>query len=220
MRLPRHVAVVLLLTLGTAVADPVVGAATTAPYSFVQQAISDLAISTCGPFVGSGSTRDVCSPLWPVMSVAMMVTGVALAGTGVLARRRLGAGRAALVLLAVAGACSVGVGLVPLDRSIAWHTALAVPIFPALALATALLARPLGTIAGRGWRSAFLAGAAVQAVALLAIVAPGPVDVPFGVAERVAAYLLPLLLGAFVVRLLVAPGSDDGLTVQADGRSF
>ncbi len=208
---------VLLLTLSTAAVDPLVGLLTTAPYSFRTQAISDLAVSTCGTLDAAGGARTVCSPWWPLMSVAMVTTGVALVLSGLLLRRRLGAGRAALAALVVAGLGSVGVGLVPLDASVRWHTVLATPVFGALALAALLLARPVGSALGRGWSAAFTAGGVLSALASASILAPDAWQVPFGVVERLGAYLLPLLLAALGVRLLGGDVRQDGLTARRGG---
>ncbi|MBY6352040.1 DUF998 domain-containing protein [Rhodococcoides corynebacterioides] len=200
---------VLLLTLASLVVEPVVIAMTTAPYSPWSQAISDLGATSCGVLPSTSGEVEVCSPGWVLMNAGMAVSGVALVVSAVLLRRRFAASRGAAAAVVVAGVSTVGAAVVPLDVSAAGHVVVALPAFPAQAVAMFLLAGTVGRALGGRWRVGFLVGGVVTAVATALFVAPTSWGVPFGAVERVAAYLLPLGLAAVAAALVVRRESMD-----------
>lgn len=166
--------------------EVVVAAATTGGYSFVDDTVSDLGAVGCD--------AAYCSPRHELMNTSFVVFGVMLAlGALLLAPRT---GRLATVLLVVAGASSVGVGLAPVDQDATLHTLVATPLFVLQPLALLVLAR------------AFRARRAVAVGLLLAAAVTGAAAVGFvllegsggaGALERLA--LWPVLLALAVVVL-------------------
>lgn len=194
----RGLGVALVLTVASLVVQPLVAAATTTPFSWTQDAISDLGVTTCGvdPEI-SGTTGVVCSPLWPLMNGGIVLGGVAMVLTGLLLGRTPLASRTAQVLLVVAGLSTLAVGLVPLDLHRELHLAVATPLFPAQNLALLVLAVRLS---GR-WRVVLAGAGLLGLLGTLAIVVP--LGVPFGVAERLGAYPAVVVLAALGVRVLL-----------------
>jgi len=108
-----------------AIAQFVVAAAWSPPYSWTNNYISDLGNTACGDFaVPHGAASYVCSPLAPVMNASFIVSGVLVIG-GVLLlvaawqRRRITA--ATICLWLIAGLGKIGVGLVPENTNINLH---------------------------------------------------------------------------------------------------
>lgn len=182
----------LVLTTTSLVVQPVVALAVTTPFSWVEDAISDLGVTTCGaPTEVSGTQGVVCSPLWPLMNAGLVVGGLAMVASGLLLRRTPLGGRVAVTLLVVAGVSTLAVGFVPLDLDRGLHLLVAAPLFPAQNLAVLLLARPLRE-RGRAWQLGFAGAGLIGLFGTLAILAP--LGVPFGVAERLGAYPAVLAL--------------------------
>lgn len=134
------------------VAEVVVGLRASGGYSFVDHTISDLGATTCRTLEGGAR---VCSPWHVAMNVAFVAFGVSLALGAWLLRRARPPGRlatASLVLWIVAGAGSVAVGLIPVDRHPDLHGAVAVWVFVAQPLALLLLGLALRAAHPRlGW---------------------------------------------------------------------
>jgi hypothetical membrane protein len=123
----------------------VVGSAWDGGYSWADNNLSDLGNVRCGPW--GPDERYVCSPLHDLMNTTFVATGLlVLAGVVLLWRcDLLGGSRAGRLLLGLAGAGYVVVGLAPADVHEDVHVVLgAVPVFFAGNLALLLLA------AGRG----------------------------------------------------------------------
>jgi hypothetical membrane protein len=99
--------------------------ASTLPYSLYSNTISDLGATSCGPAAYGTYHTDVCSPLSGVMNAAFIVTGL-LTAAGAIGtwpawpRRRLTT--LGLLLLVLAGAGEVLVGLRPENISFVLHT--------------------------------------------------------------------------------------------------
>lgn len=198
----RLLGIALVLTVTSALVEPLVIARTRRPYSVTDQAISDLGATACGTVPGMHGDVDVCSPWWLVMNGSMVVAGLALAVAGLLLSRTLAIRPGARWAMVVAGLSTLGAGLVPLDVSFTGHVLLALPAFPAQAVLLLLLAGAVGRALSPRWRSLFLAGGLVTGGATLLFAAPASWGLPFGVVERVAAYVAPLLLALLGLRLL------------------
>lgn len=110
-------------------AQLVAAAAWTRPYSWATHNISDLGVTSCGPWPGDG--RWVCSPWHGVMNVGFVLAG-ALIMLGVVLRwraDRVVAGPAGACVL-MTGAAYVVAGLAPADKHENVHVVLAaLPIF-------------------------------------------------------------------------------------------
>ena len=93
-------------------------------YSLSRNTISDLGVTTCGEYSELGQQiRQVCSPEHAVFNIGMVASGaLVLLGAVVLHGywARL-AGQAGTILMAIAGASVIGVGLFPWDVSPAAH---------------------------------------------------------------------------------------------------
>lgn len=189
-----------MATLIQIVGQAVVAAAWPEPYSITRNAISDLGVVTCGPFDENGAqVRWVCSPWHGVFNASMVVTGVFLAVGAVLMagafpRRRTG--RAAMIMIVVAGVLVALVGVAPWDVYPAEHDFLATGQALVQWLAMILLAvacRPRGGRPrdGRHWLGLRIAtvitllvsviGSVIFVAGLDGVVVPG---VPWGIAER------------------------------------
>jgi hypothetical membrane protein len=110
-------------------AQVVTGAGWTRSYSWASNNISDLGVTSCGPWPDGG--RWVCSPFHAVMNVGFVVTG-GLVVLGVVLRWRSDravAGAAGACVL-IAGAAYTVAGLAPADRHENVHVVLAaLPLF-------------------------------------------------------------------------------------------
>ncbi|MDA0565641.1 DUF998 domain-containing protein [Streptomonospora sp. S1-112] len=105
-----------------------------APYSFLDNAISDLGATSCTRVEYAHGPVPVCSPWSAVMNTAFIVLGLALAvGAPLLAARlpRDRAAKAAVALWILAGLSAIGSGVFPLDRAPAAHTVASLPVFVA-----------------------------------------------------------------------------------------
>lgn len=101
-----------------------------APYSLVDNVISDLGAATCTSIPYPYGDTPVCSPAHLVVGIGFALTGLLItAGAlalGAAARPRL-LGRAALVLWVIVGLACVG-SAVPLDVNLTAHTLLSLPM--------------------------------------------------------------------------------------------
>lgn len=114
-----------ILTLGYFLAEVVVAAAWPDRYSFQNNLISDLGVTTCGPIVQfGGESVSVCSPRHGLMNVSFVLTA-ALTGMGaVLLRRWWPPGRmsnVAMVCIVMTGVGGILVGLAPQNVNLPLH---------------------------------------------------------------------------------------------------
>jgi hypothetical membrane protein len=179
-------------------AELVVAAATTGGYSFADDTVSDLGALGCD--------TAYCSPRHALMNGSFVGFGVLLALGALLLAPRIG--RVATVLLVVAGASSVGVGLAPVDQDAGLHTLVATPLFVLQPLALLVLARVL-----RGRRAlsvGLLATAVVTAAGAAGFVLA---DGGAGALERLA--LWPVLAALAAVALALGVRRDGPRRGQA-----
>jgi hypothetical membrane protein len=113
------------LTLVYFAAQPIVAAAWEPPYSFSTNSISDLGNSGCGSFEHpDGSFSDLCSPRHALMNMVFIVVGLMTALGAFLTRRtwpQRPSAMVGLILIAVAGAGAIMVGLAPADENLVLH---------------------------------------------------------------------------------------------------
>jgi hypothetical membrane protein len=113
------------LTLVYFAAQPVVTAAWEPPYSFSTNSISDLGNTGCGPFEHpDGSSSYVCSPRHALMNTVLIAVGLLTALGAFLSRRtwpQRPSAMVGLILIAVAGAGGIMVGLAPADENLVLH---------------------------------------------------------------------------------------------------
>ncbi|WP_117215592.1 DUF998 domain-containing protein [Allorhizocola rhizosphaerae] len=167
------------------VSEFVTAAKVTAPYSFVDNTISDLSAATCTTVDYPHGPVPVCSPWHGLMNASFVVFGLLLLVGAVLLRRTLPSGVAAtvsVVLWVVSGLSSIGTGLVPLDRDLALHSLLSLPVFLAQPVAIITLGVALR---GRQRALALVVGVVslVGTVAFLALTGSAEFG---GLAERLA----------------------------------
>ena len=115
----------LVATVQYVLAQVVVQAAWTTPYSWSQNYISDLGNTTCGGFaVPHGATHYICSPRSTLMNASFIVAGVLLVAGTILLRSYWPPSRAAnagSALLIAAGAGKILTGLVPENTDLSLH---------------------------------------------------------------------------------------------------
>lgn len=115
----------VIATLQYVVAQLVVQARWTTPYSWSQNFISDLGNTACGTFaVPHGSPHYVCSPGHAVMNASFVLSGVLLVAGTILLWAYWPRGKAATVgsvLLIVAGAGKILTGIVPENTQLSLH---------------------------------------------------------------------------------------------------
>jgi hypothetical membrane protein len=173
----------LVFFVGQAVAQ----AAVAAPFSLVDNNISDLGATTCGPLAIGDYRAEVCSPWHPVMNATFVVSGLLTAIGAVLSRRAWPAGRRAawgLALLVLSGAGEVLAGLAPEDVNPVVHVAGSIVGILGLNVAVLLLGTALWAVR-RGLGGAALLAAAVGLFGFFFAPAAG---LPTGLSERLAGY--------------------------------
>ncbi|MEZ0493264.1 DUF998 domain-containing protein [Kineococcus sp. TBRC 1896] len=127
-------------------------AAVQAPYSLVDNTISDLGAVGCATVAYPTGPVPVCSPGHVAVNVSFVVFGAAMALGAVLLRPFLFTGRAGWVTTAVwvvAGVAQVGSGLVPVDADLEGHALVSAPGIVATGLASVLMGWRAGTL--RRW---------------------------------------------------------------------
>ncbi|WP_181954220.1 DUF998 domain-containing protein [Kocuria coralli] len=193
--------VLAIAALTGMVVEWVAAAMSTAPYSMIEQAASDLGVTTCGPLTYTDPPVEVCSPAHAWVNGVWIVAGLAIAVTVLLLHRwfrnggRRRSGSWAVLLLAAAALLQSAVGAVPVDADLALHTVLALVGFLAqnagLILAGAALSgrhRLLGVTA--------VLGGVIGMASLGLFVAPTAWNLPLGLIERISMYPYPLWLAA------------------------
>ena len=195
-----------------------------AGYSVADNAISDLGVTTCGLFADGGQPREVCSPWHYLFNAGLIASGLLVALGAVLLHGRWPSrsGRAAMILMALAGLCVVMVGLAPWDTHPQLHDAAALGQAALQWVAMVLFAIGVGPGAFRRLTVATVAVPVVGFVAFLSALdgaaLPG---LPFGVAERLSFDTLTLWVAVVGVVVLVGgrPSTDaDPLDRLGDGR--
>jgi hypothetical membrane protein len=187
----------VLFFVGQAIAQ----AAVAAPYSLLDNNISDLGVTTCGPIVVGNYHAEVCSPWHGVMNATFVVAGLHTAIGAIStwpawpAVRRSAWG---LGLLVLSGAGEVVAGLAPADVNPVLHVAASIPGILGLSVAVLLLGTVLWAVR-RGLGGAALLAAAVG---LFGFFFAPTVGLPTGLSERLAGYPGVLWLIATGVFLL------------------
>lgn len=179
-------------------------------YSLTKNAISDLGVTSCGPYVdGSALVREICSPWHTAFNMGLVVTGILMIVGALLLHGRWDgvAGRVGTVLMSVAGACVVVVGLTPWNLNPDLHDVAAITQALAQWLAMLLLARA----AGSGlFRQLTVATVTVSVLGFFVFLsALEGVNIPFvgiGVAERLAFDTLTLWVAITGSAVLVSNG--------------
>jgi hypothetical membrane protein len=183
-----------LLAVQFFVAQAIVAAAWTTPYSLIDRYISDLGNTVCGPYPADGAVV-VCSPWHATMNLSFALLGVTMATGGVCAARAFAHRRLAVTAAALFVVAGVGVALVgyyPENENAARHARGAGVNFVTGGVAVVLFG-----LAWRGPRASWVRPVSVVAgVLALAGTWLFASDVYLGLGaggmERVAAYPVPL----------------------------
>lgn len=169
-------------------AEVATAARVTAPYSFRDNTISDLGASTCGVIAYPFGPVPVCSPWHVLLDGSFIVFGLFLGVAAILLRGWLPPGTlrtTAMVLWVVSALSSIATGLVPLDRDLALHTVVSLPMFLAQPLALVSLGVALRhRHPGLAW-SAILTGGLCAMAALAFLTRPGSAELG-GLLQRLA----------------------------------
>ena len=173
----------VLFFVGQAIAQ----AAVATPYSLLDNNISDLGVTTCGPFDFGDYHAEICSPWHVVMNAAFVVAGLLTAAGAILSWRAWPAVRRSawgLALLVLSGAGEVAAALAPADVNPVLHVAASIAGILGLNVAVLLLGTALWS-GRRGLGAAALFAAAVGLFGFFVAPAAGP---PTGLSERLAGY--------------------------------
>ncbi len=99
--------------------------ATTAPYNFLEQPMSDLGITTCGTDTYVLSSLEICSPYHLLMNWTFTFTGIVIF-VGALFLHQFWPDnrktRIATIFLVIFGLSFTFAGIIPADVSFLWHT--------------------------------------------------------------------------------------------------
>jgi hypothetical membrane protein len=207
----RQGAIIWIAAVQFFLAQIVVQAAWTTPYSLTANYISDLGNTACAPYP-AGSTMYVCSPWHALMNASFMLLGLIILAGVALTWRAFPAGRApttGLFLLALAGPGEILVGLFPENVNITPHSIGAAAHFVAgnlgvVVLGVAMAARRRQT--ALALFSIVCGGLGLLATALF--ITGHYWGLGIGGMERVAAYPLPLWLivtGATILKFKLEP---------------
>lgn len=179
----------------------------TAPYSFVDNTISDLGAASCTSIQRFGDPVPVCSPGHDLMNGGFVVFGALMALGAMLLFGRFGRGPLAVLLaalLVVSGLSSIATGLTPLDLHPDGHVLAATPLFIAQPIALVVLGLLLREERRRTAALMILTGV-VCAVAAAVFIS---LDHAVGLTERIA--LWPVFIALAVS---VRPGAAVGARV-------
>ncbi|GIN70933.1 hypothetical protein J14TS2_14080 [Bacillus sp. J14TS2] len=110
--------------------EAIVIRATTAPYNFLKQPMSDLGVTTCGTDTYVLAQYDICSPYHWLMNWTFYLTGLAIFIGAILLYRLWPKARASKI--ATVCICTFGIsygisGIIPADVHFYWHTLSALP---------------------------------------------------------------------------------------------
>ena len=193
----RRGAVVWMLAIQFFIAQIIVQAAWTTPFSLTANYISDLGNTTCGPYP-IDSNMYVCSPWHAGMNASFIVQGVIILVGIALIYRAFPAGRTrtvGLVLLALAGPGSILVGLFPENVNTTPHTIGAAAHFVSGNLGVAVLGIALATVRRQIPLAIFsIISGVVGLLATALFISGNYLGTGIGGMERIAAYPLPLWL--------------------------
>jgi hypothetical membrane protein len=163
--------------------------------------ISDLGVTSCGPLAVGTYHTTVCSPLHGVMNITFIVAGL-LTLLGVVGARSAWPKRRlsvwGLALLALSGAGEILAGLAPENVSPGLHLLGAFLGIPGANIGLPLLG--LAVWRARRWISIFSLG--LGAVGLFGFVIAPSTGMGLGIAERLAGYPVDvwmLVLGVFLL---------------------
>lgn len=188
-------------------------------YSISHNTISDLGVTTCGPYDQGGiQSRMVCSPQYEVFNASLIVMGALLVVGSLLLwdawpRRRTG--NAGLVLVILGGLGVAGVGLTPSDLFGALHgpAAFLQAAFQWFAMLVFAFAVPAN--AGTNWKAIRMVSLVLFVISILGFTvfllgSNGVVflGIQWGIAERIAFDTLTLwsaALGALLLRAFPRP---------------
>ena len=195
----RWPAIALILgAVVTIVAEAVAASAwNLRPYSYADDYVNFLG----SPFVGEFEGITISSPLWLVMTLGWIVSGVVIAAAGIRLRRELRAKRRTLVVV-FSALQAVGLILfatIPLGPDTI--AAGLLPLYLAGAFLSVIAGNALVVVVGFSWRQLGLPRAVGIAVLVLGIVGLVSIPVtygwaPIGIAERISVYTF--LAGAVV----------------------
>ena len=185
-----------VLTVVFFVGQAVAQSASTVPYSLYGNTISDLGSTACGPVTFGMYHADVCSPLNAVMNATFVACGL-LTAAGALGTWRAWPGRrvapAGLVLLVLAGAVEVLVGLRPENADFVLHSVGAALALAGGNLGLLLLGIGLRRVRPRVAALTMLVGV-VGLVGVITFTNAPRFDLGVGLVERLAAYPLVIWL--------------------------
>ena len=201
----RRGAVIWIFAIQFFIAQIIVQAAWTTPFSLTANYISDLGNTSCGPYPVA-SNMYVCSPWHAWMNASFIMLGVIILVGAALIYRGFPAGRTrtvGLALLALAGPGEILVGLFPENVNITPHSIGAAAHFVSGNLGTVVL----GTAIAASRRQIPLAvysiiSGSVGLLATALFISGNYLGTGIGGMERIAAYPLPLWLIVVGVWLL------------------
>jgi hypothetical membrane protein len=210
----RRGAIVWALAIQFFIAQIIVQAAWTTPFSLTANYISDLGNTTCGPYPVD-SNMYVCSPLHAGMNASFITLGVIILLGAALIYRAFPVGRArtiGLVLLTLAGPGPILVGLFPENVNITLHAIGAAAHFVSGNLGIAVLGIAIAATHSQKLLAIFsIIAGSVGVVATALFISGHYLGMGIGGMERIAAYPLPLWLIVMGVALLqqvpVAPSN-------------
>lgn len=108
----------------------IVISATTAPYNFLKQPMSDLGVTACGKDAYVIASYEICSPYHQLMNWTFIVTGIVIF-VGAICLHQFWPDkrqtRIATILLVIFGLSYTISGIVPADVNFLWHTFASLP---------------------------------------------------------------------------------------------
>ncbi len=213
------------LSIGFFVVEAIVQAASKAPYSMVDNYISDLGAVGCGTVTVKTYQAYVCSPMHGLMNTAYVTVGALAAIGALLGRPAWPKGKQAttgVVMVAIAGVGAIIAGLYPEDVSIDLHLLGALLAVPMSALGMLLLALALR----RHHRGlALFSGISVLVgIVGLALTSAPQLGIGIGLTERLAGYPFEIWKIVIGTAILLAwrrqvPTAAASVSVQGEDRS-
>ena len=188
---PHLAAVALIIgTIVTVVAEAITASAwNLRPYSYADDYVNFLG----SPFVGEFKGITISSPLWLVMSVGWIVSGVLIGAAGLLLSREFAGRRRVLVMIfsILQAAGLILFAIVPLGPDTIEAGLLG--LYLSGAFLSVIAGNALFLVIGTVWRQLALPRAAGVAVIILAIIGLVSIPVtygwaPIGIAERISVY--------------------------------
>lgn len=170
------------------VIEVIVIRATSVPYDFLKQPMSDLGVTACGMDTYVLAPYDICSPYHWLMNWTFFLTGLAILVGAVFLYPlwpKVRSSKVATVLISVFG-ISYGIsGIIPADVNVNWHTLSALPgmvvQIPAMILISKVTYKKMPTIA---WWT-IVCTIVTTAALLLLFLQPVFTDIPGGLLQRI-----------------------------------